>query len=110
MKNTGLEQLGFKRLTEGPEKDISGGFCGDLLSWAMARVEAGHVWFTVMGNLNTIAVASLADAAGVVLCHGADVPDEVLERATQEGISVFATELPEYEAACLLHDSITGER
>ena len=51
-----------------------------------------------MGNLNAVAVASLADAAAIVLCHGATLMPDALARARTEGINVFATDLPEYEA------------
>lgn len=93
-----LKELGFAPVVDAEEREIAGGFCGDLLSWAMGRCTEGQVWFTVMGNLNTIAVASLADAAAIVLCHGAALLPDALARARAEGINVFATELPEYEA------------
>ena len=64
----------------------------------MGRCTEGQVWFTVMGNLNAVAVASLADAAAIVLCHGATLMPDALARARTEGINVFATDLPEYEA------------
>ena len=48
-------------------REVTGGYTGDLLSWVMARLPADAVWFTVMGNVNAIAVASLADAACIVL-------------------------------------------
>ena len=38
-------------------------FCCDLLSVAMGKAPAGCAWVTVMGNMNTLAVATLADAA-----------------------------------------------
>ena len=41
------------------DKKITGCYIGDLLSWAMSRVQAGDVWLTVMGNINAIAVAAL---------------------------------------------------
>ncbi|MFR2562750.1 MAG: [Fe-Fe] hydrogenase large subunit C-terminal domain-containing protein [Anaeromassilibacillus sp.] len=44
-------------------REVTGGYTGDLLSWVMARLPADAVWFTVMGTVNAIAVASLADAA-----------------------------------------------
>ena len=51
------------------ERTVTGVFTGDLLSWAMGRAKEGDIWFTVMGNVNTVAVAALADCACVVLCH-----------------------------------------
>lgn len=93
-----LCELGFTPLVDAEERQITGGFCGDLLSWAMGRCTEGQVWFTVMGNLNAVAVASLADAAAIVLCHGAVLMPDALARARAEGINIFATDLPEFEA------------
>ena len=46
------------------------GYAGDLLSWVMGNAPAGCVWFTVMTNVNVIAVAHLADAACVIVTEG----------------------------------------
>lgn len=100
MTTRALSELGFVQVTGSEEeREITGGFCGDLLSWAMGRAQEGQVWFTVMGNLNTIAVASLADVAAVVLCHDAALAEDARQRAEQEGICLFTTGLPEFEAA-----------
>ena len=42
-------------------RQVQGIFAGDLLSWAMGRAKEGDAWFTVMGNVNTVAVAALTD-------------------------------------------------
>ena len=39
-----------------PDVQITGGYVGDLLSWVMGRAEAGHVWVTIMTNINILAV------------------------------------------------------
>ena len=99
MTTSKLHELGFCPVCEGEEKEITGGFCGDLLSWAMDSAQEGQVWFTVMGNINTIAVACLADVAAVVLCHGAALADDARARAAAEGVNLYTTSLPEFEAA-----------
>ena len=62
-----------------PDKEIRGGFCGDLLSWAMGRAGEGCAWCTVMGSINAVAVASLADAALIVLCHDAVLMEDIAQ-------------------------------
>ena len=44
-----------------PEREVTGGYTGDLLSWVMGRAESGDAWLTIMSNQNVVAVASLAD-------------------------------------------------
>lgn len=74
-------------------------FCCDLLSIVMGRAPAGCVWVTVMGNLNTLAVAALTDAACVILAEGAALDDAAVKRAAVEGITVLRTEEPVFDAA-----------
>ena len=81
------------------EKELTGVYCCDLLSIAMTKVPAGAVWVTVMSNLNTLAVASLTEAACVILAEGATVEETLLERAKQQGICLFRTERPVFETA-----------
>ena len=80
---------------------VQGIFAGDLLSWAMGRAKEGDAWFTVMGNVNTVAVAALTDCACVVLCHGAGWDAGALQRAGEQGVALYTCPLPEFEAAYL---------
>lgn len=92
------ESCGFTAVTPNIRKEIRGAFAGDLLSWAMSRVCENNAWFTVMGNINAVAVAALSDCACIVLCHGAALADDAKARAEREGIVILTTELSEYEA------------
>ena len=102
MTTTELKDLGFEPVTDIHETDITGGFCGDLLSWVMGRAKQGLVWFTIMGNINALAVASLADVAAIVLCQGVKMDQAVLDKAAEQGINIFCTDQPVYEAASIL--------
>ena len=97
------EVCGFDKQTGETPRVIKGAFAGDLLSWAMSRVESGDVWFTIMGNINTVAVASLSECACVVLCHSAVLAEDAKLRAEREDITILATELPIYEAVTLFN-------
>ncbi|WP_418710647.1 hypothetical protein, partial [Allofournierella sp.] len=77
---------GFVPVVPGEARGIDGIFAGDLLSWAMSRAREGDAWFTVMGNVNAVAVASLADCACIVLCHGAALDDTARSRAVENGV------------------------
>ena len=81
------------------ERQITEPFCCDLLSIAMGRAPAGCAWVTVMGNLNTLAVAALADAACVILAEGAMLDEAAVKKAALQGITVLRTEEPVFETA-----------
>lgn len=65
----------------------------------MGRAPAGCAWVTVMGNLNTLAVAALADAACVILAEGAMLDEAAVKKAALQGITVLRTEEPVFETA-----------
>ena len=94
-----LEKLDLSVETLGPETEITGVYCCDLLSLAMARAPAGSVWVTVMGNVNTVAVASLAEVAAVILCEGLNYDERALSSAREQGITLLKSALPVYETA-----------
>ena len=99
-----LELPDCRVLSQGsPEREITRVFCCDLLSIAMSRVSAGSAWVTVMGNKNTVAVASLTDTACIVLAEGVSMDRGSLEKAAEEGIAVLSTDLPVFDMALQIY-------
>jgi hypothetical protein len=95
------EKLELKILCEGDmTREIEGCYCGDLLSWVMSRAQEGDVWLTVMGNINSVGVAVLADIACIVLTENAALDDEALKRAQQNSVNIFQTDKNSYQMAC----------
>lgn len=88
-----------------PEREISRIFCCDLLSIAMSKAPADSVWVTVMGNRNTLAVASLVDVACIVLAEGVSLDEGTLAKAEEEGISVLTTDLPVFDIALKIYQA-----
>ena len=91
--------FGVVNAGEGLEREITKPFCCDLLSIAMGRAPEGCAWVTVMGNMNTLAVASLADAACVIMAEGAALDEAARKKAADQEITVLETEEPFFEAA-----------
>ncbi len=77
---------------DGAERTVGGCYCGDLLSWVMGRAQADDVWITVMGNLNAIGVAVLADTACILLSENAALDEEARVRADAQGVPVLQSE------------------
>lgn len=97
------EELDLKVLCgEELNKEISGCYCGDLLSWVMSRANEGDVWLTVMGNINSIGVAVLADVACIVLTENAALDDDALNRARQNDVIILQTEKNSYQMAAAI--------
>ena len=67
------------------EREILGGYAGDLLSWVMGRASEGDAWVTIMSNVNIVAVSTLADPACIVLSEGVAPDGDTLVRAKEQG-------------------------
>ncbi len=85
------------------DKEWNGVYVGDLLSRAMSHVEAANLWITIMPNTNTVAVASLTEAAAVILAEDVELPGEAIEAANTNGITVLTSSLSAYELCVILH-------
>lgn len=88
------------------ERDITVPFCCDLLSVAMGQAPSGCAWVTVMANINTLAVASLCDAACVILAGNASADENLLSKAAQQGITLFASDMPVFDAALCVYRAL----
>ena len=91
-------ELSLEILTAHDETDrtVTGGYCGDLLSWVMGRAKAGDAWISIMGNVNSIAVAVLADIACIVLADGSTLDEDARVRAEQQKIIVLQSQLDQF--------------
>ena len=86
------EKYGYEILNmSDPEREITGGYAGDLLSWVMGRLCEGSAWVTIMSNLNIVAVATLTDPSCIILSEGVDLDEGVISRAQQQGVNLLRT-------------------
>lgn len=111
MKVNELFQVeGFRVLNKGEneQREISGPYCCDLLSIAMGKMPADSAWITVMGNINTLAVASLADAACIILAEGSKLDEPALDKAKEQGITVLETAQPIFNAALFVYQKLNA--
>ncbi len=82
-----------------PSRQVKGCYIGDLLSWVMGRAKENEAWITIMSNINTVAVASLADVSVVILSENVKISDEIKNAAVEKGINIVSSSLPSYETA-----------
>ena len=92
-----IEKMNLRVVTEGEDKEITGCYTGDLLSLAMSNVTAGDIWVTVQTNVNTVAVASLTEAACVILPQELEADENAKIKADSEEIYVLSSEKTAYE-------------
>ena len=94
------EKLDLRVLVEDDlDREVEDCYIGDLLSWVMGRAPADSAWLTVMGNINSIAVATLADVSCIILVENAALDDNARAKAEMHGVNILITEDNAYTLA-----------
>jgi predicted transcriptional regulator len=84
-------------------RQVTDGYCGDLLSEIMANAAEGCVWLTIQGHQNIVAVAVLRDMAAIIVAGGHTPDDETLKKANQEKIPILLWPGSSYQLAGRLY-------
>ena len=94
------EKLDLRVLVEDDlDREVEDCYIGDLLSWVMGRAPADSAWLTVMGNINSIAVATLADVSCIILVENAALDENARAKAEMHGVNILTTEDNSYKVA-----------
>ena len=88
------------------ERTVTKLYSCDLLSMALVKATVGCAWFTVIGNVNTIAVAVHTDCSCIVLCEGIKLDDYAYKKAAEHDVTVLCTDMPVFDAAIMLSTAI----
>ena len=102
-----VQVLELEELTIGDpsntDADITRGYASDLLSDVLANAPTGGILVTLQVHLNVIAVASHAGLRAVIFSCGRRPEDDVVERSTEEGLSLYASKADTFELAGRLY-------
>ena len=85
------------------DRDVTGGYAGDLLSDVIANSKAGDVWITMQVHVNIVAVAVLRDLAAIILVQGRQPAEATLKKAGEENVALLVSDLPAFETAGRLY-------
>lgn len=96
------QKLNMEFLTgqAGLEKEITGVYTGDLLSWVMSHAQKGDAWITVLTNINIVAVAVMTEASCIILPEGIKPDGSIAEKAEREGIPIAVSGLTAFQICC----------
>ncbi len=98
-----VTDLNLQVLTDVHEdREITAGYCCDMLSWAMSRLSDTSCWFTILNSMNVVAVAALSGCPVIVLTENVKMEEDVRKKAAEEGISVLSSDRNTYESAAEL--------
>ena len=85
-----------------PDRPVSGGYAGDLLSWVLGRAGQDAAWLTIMSNQNVAAVALMAEVSCVILTEGVAPDGDLLRRAQEKGVNLLGAGQDTFDTAARL--------
>lgn len=85
------------------DKEVTGGYASDLLSWVMAHAKEGNIWVTIQNHQNVVAVANLLGLS-VIVAEGVEAGQPIIERAEKEGVVMLTSKMPVYEICGRLYE------
>ena len=97
--HTLAEKLELQKLPGEADRDIESCYISDLLSRVLGGCQPGDIWITVQSSLNMVAVAVMTDVSCVILPEGLTAPDNVIEKANEEGLTIFTSEKSAFSLA-----------
>ncbi len=89
------------------DREVTGGYTGDLLSDVMGNSKEGYIWVTRQVHQNIVAVASLKEHAGIILINSSEPTQETLEKAEAEKIPIMVSDLPAFEISGKIYNLLT---
>ncbi|MDA3899204.1 MAG: DRTGG domain-containing protein [Spirochaetes bacterium] len=88
--------------------EVANGYTSDLLSDVMGFAEEESLLITIQAHKNTVAVASQLDLAGIIICNGRKIPDDMKQAAEQNGIAIMRTDENQFVTSYKIHSALRG--
>ena len=87
-------------------KEVTGGYCADLLSDVMANANEGDLWITLQIHKNILAVATLKEIAAIIIVKGLKPDEETLAVSEKEEIPILSTKESAFDIAGKLYQLV----
>ncbi|NLN74744.1 MAG: serine kinase [Armatimonadetes bacterium] len=98
------QNLGLKLKTETGVGEVKSGYASDLLSDVLANAKNATLWVTNHKHVNIIGVAVMLNLAGVVIAGGIEPDAGTIEKAKEEKIPLYTTDLSLYEVVGRMYE------
>jgi hypothetical protein len=104
MKISSLKEILKGKFIVEPAADaeFTGAHTSDLLSDVMANASENLALITIQAHKNTVAVCSLLNLPVVIVCSNRPVAQDMIDSATEEGVSIFVTDDNQFEVSVKL--------
>ena len=107
-----IDQLSFQLLTPQLKTDgcFHDAYTSDLLSAALAKVTENHVWVTVQVHQNILGVASIKQAAAIILTESLHPDKDLIDKAQEKGIVILLSPYTSFQTSGMLYNMLKEEK
>ena len=98
------EKLQLTQLVFDHDCDITGGYSADLLSDVVGNVGDGSLLLTVQVHKNIVAVSNLVGLGGVIITHGRQPEEGLVEAAQENGVNILLSTESSFSVAGRLYE------
>lgn len=85
--------------SEYTNRNVTGGYCSDMLSDVMGNAEEGQVWITMQVHKNIVAVTTLKELSAIILVNGNQAANETIKACEEEKIPLISTNMSAFNTA-----------
>ena len=86
------------------DNEVKRGYSSDLMSDVIAHGQESDLWVTLQIHVNTVAVASMKDLAGILIIGGREPQEQTIEKAEEENIPILVSKLTAFEVIGRLYN------
>ena len=86
------------------DREVTGGYAGDMLSDVLSHAGKGNVWVTMQIHPNVMAVATSRDLSAIILVNGRKPEAETLKKAEQKKIPILVSSWSTYQVVGRLYE------
>lgn len=87
-----------------PGAEVTSGYASDLLSDVLGKAKNGTLWVTNQKHQNVVGVAVMLNLAAVVICGGIEPDENTLEKAIEEAVPLYSTDMSMFELVGRLYE------
>jgi hypothetical protein len=85
------------------DKDISYGYCSDMLSDVMGNAKEQSIWITLQTHQNIIGVAVMKEIGAILMVNNRKPEADTVKKAKFQNVILLSTHLTAFEICGLLY-------
>lgn len=85
------------------EKEVSYGYCSDMLSDVMGNAKEQSIWITLQMHQNIIGVAAMKELAAILLVKNRRPEADTINKARHQNVPILSTPYSAFEICGLLY-------